>query len=99
MMFGKDEPLSQKPIYFFTSDSIKYSRRENCIPPTCGKKKKSYLVSFASILLDYVTGLAVRRCRKSALEMYVCSFKMKSYGRGGDYSVDTRLFYYYSYGG
>ena len=56
------------------------------------KKKKSYLVSFASIRLDYVTGLAVRRCRESALEMYVCSFKMKSYRRGGGYSVDTRLF-------
>ncbi|KAF0036681.1 hypothetical protein F2P81_011993 [Scophthalmus maximus] len=28
MMFGKSEPLSQKPIYFFTSDSIMFSRRK-----------------------------------------------------------------------
>lgn len=28
MMFGTSEPLSQKPIYFFTSDSIKFFRRK-----------------------------------------------------------------------
>lgn len=105
MMFGKSEPLSQKPIYFFTSDSIKFSRSKIAFlwRVLKLKKKKNYLVSFASILLDYVTGLSCEKLQRTngrvLSKMYVYSFEMKSYQCRSNYSVDIQFSYYHSCSG
>lgn len=62
-------------LYFWLN---KVPPKENCIPPMCTEAKKNDLVSFGSVLLDYVMGLVVKscsRCNGTTLEMYVCSFK------------------------
>lgn len=62
-MFGKSEPLSQKPIYFFTSDSIKFSWRKLHSSDVCCSQKLS--VGFCLNVAGLCNGLSCKKLQQT----------------------------------